>query len=78
MLKIHIRDAKNQLSRLIDQVKRVQQISFSKRGKAVAQQSQVNFEESNLPSLNKLRASIKSCSEDLSDTVIKSRQEERY
>lgn len=78
MLQINIRDARNKLSHLIDQVERGQQVILSRRGKAVAQLSPVNFEERCLPSLSKFRATIHSNSENLSDTVIKSRQEERY
>ena len=78
MLKINIRDARNTLSHLIDQVKRGQQVILSGRGKAVAQLSPVNFEEHCLSSLSQFRATIHSNSENLSDTVIKLSQEERY
>jgi prevent-host-death family protein len=78
MLKINIRDARNKLSHLIDQVERGQQVILSRHGKAVAQLSPVNLEERCLPSLSQFRASIHSNTENLSDTIIKSRQEERY
>ncbi len=78
MLKINIRDARNRLSHLIDQVERGQQVILSRRGKAVAQLSPVNFEECYLPSLSQFRATIHTNSGNLSDTVIKSRQEVRY
>lgn len=78
MLKINIRDARNKLSHLIDQVESGQQIILSRRGKAVAQLSPVSLKECYLPSLSQFRASIHTNSENLSDTVIKSRQEERY
>ena len=78
MLKINIRDARNKLSHLIDQVEGGQQIILSRRGKAVAQLSPVNIEERSLPSLSQFRASIHAKSDNLSDTVIKLRKEERY
>jgi prevent-host-death family protein len=77
MLEVNVKEARSQLSSLLDRVERGEEIIISRRGKKVA--LLVSPERKNaLPSLKDFRASISTTGKPLSETVIDIRQEERY
>ncbi len=77
MRRISVKEARSNLSALLDQVAAGEEIILLRRGKEVARlvppQSQ-NL----LPSLKDFRDSLKITGASLSDEIVKARQEERY
>jgi len=77
MEEVNVKDARGQLSALLDRVEKGEEIIINRRGKRVAKivpPGKLN----NLPSLKDFRASLKLRGKPLSQTVIDARKEERY
>ena len=69
MLEVNVKEARSQLSSLLDRVERGEEIIINRRGKKVA--LLVSPERKNtLPSLKDFRASISTTGKPLSETVI--------
>ena len=77
MAEINVKDARGQLSSLLDRVEKGEEIVIKRRGKRIAKMVQPG-NVSNLPSLKDFRASMKIRGKPLSQTVIDARKEERY
>ena len=77
MAEINVKDARGQLSALLDRVEKGEEIIIKRRGKRVAKMVQPG-KVSNLPSLKDFRASMKIRGKPLSQTVIDARKEERH
>ena len=77
MAEINVKDARGQLSSLLDRVEKGEEIVIKHRGKRIAKMVQPG-NVSNLPSLKDFRASMKIRGKPLSQTVIDARKEERY
>jgi prevent-host-death family protein len=77
MGEINVKDARSQLSALLDRVEKGEEIIIKRRGKRVAKMVPPGNAR-NLPSLKDFRASLKVRGKPLSQTVIDARNEERY
>lgn len=77
MVEVNVKDARSQLSALLDRVEKGEEIIIKRRGKSVAKMVPLG-NVSNLPSLKDFRASLKVRGKPLSQTVIDARKEERY
>ena len=77
MAEVNVKDARSQLSALLDRVEKGEEIIIKRRGKSVAKMVPPG-NVSNLPSLKAFRASLKVRGKPLSQTVIDARKEERY
>jgi prevent-host-death family protein len=77
MGEVNVKDARSQLSALLDRVEKGEEIIIKRRGKRVAKIVPPGT-VSNLPSLKDFRASLKVRGKPLSQTVIDARKEERY
>ncbi len=77
MGEVSVKDARSQLSALLDRVENGEEIVIKRRGKRVAKMVPPG-NVSNLPSLKDFRASLKVRGKPLSQTVIDARKEERY
>lgn len=77
MVEVNVKDARSQLSALLDRVEKGEEIIIKRRGKSVAKMVPPG-KPSNLPSLKDFRASLKLRGKPLSQTVIDARKEERY
>lgn len=77
MIEINVKEARSQLSQLLNKVEQGQQIVLTRRGKKVACLVSPQQERS-LPSLKKFRESLDVSGTDLSTAVMASREEERY
>ena len=77
MVEVNVKDARSQLSALLDRVEKGEEIIIKRRGKSVAKMVPPG-KVSNLPSLKEFRASLKVRGKPLSQTVIDARKEERY
>jgi prevent-host-death family protein len=77
MEEVNVKDARGQLSALLDRVEKGEEIIIKRRGKRVAKMVPPG-KPSNLPSLKDFRASLKLRGKPLSQTVIDARKEERY
>ena len=77
MLEVNVKEARSNLSTLLDRVERGEEIIIKRRGKKVAQLVSPDV-NSALPSLKSFRSSIKIGGDPLSKKVIDLRNEERY
>jgi len=77
MVEVNVKDARSQLSALLDRVEKGEEIIIKRRGKSVAKMVPLG-NVSNIPSLKDFRASLKVRGKPLSQTVIDARKEERY
>jgi prevent-host-death family protein len=77
MGEVNVKDARSQLSALLDRVEKGEEIIIKRRGKRVAKMIPPG-NSSTLPSLKDFRASLKARGTPLSRTVIDARNEERY
>jgi len=77
MLEVNVKEARSNLSTLLDRVERGEEIIIKRRGKKVAQLVSPDV-NSALPSLKNFRSSIKISGDPLSKKVIDLRNEERY
>jgi prevent-host-death family protein len=77
MVEINVKDARSQLSELLDRVERGEEVIIRRRGKKVAKL--VSPETAHpLPSLRQFRAALKIKGKPMSEMVIRARDEERY
>jgi len=77
MVEVNVKDARSQLSDLLNRVEKGEEIIIKRRGKRVAKMVP-SWGENRLPSLSDFRASLKLRGKPLSQTVIDARKEERY
>lgn len=77
-MQINVKEARSKFSALLDLVADGEEIVLLRRGKEVARLTPPPDSGKRLPSLEKLRSSIRIKGDHLSEAVIKSRQEERY
>ena len=77
MVEVNVKDARSQLSDLLNRVEKGEEIIIKRRGKRVARMVPSRG-ENRLPSLRDFRASLKVRGKPLSQTVIDARKEERY
>ncbi|MBW2608271.1 MAG: type II toxin-antitoxin system prevent-host-death family antitoxin [Deltaproteobacteria bacterium] len=77
MLEVNVKEARSNLSSLLDRVERGEEILIKRRGKKIARL--VSSENNKLlPSLQNFRVSIKSTGDPLSKIVTDLRNEERF
>ena len=77
MLKVNVKEVRNKLSSLLDKVETGEEVIITRRGNTIAKI--VPTERSKeLPNLKEFRAKIRIKKGTLSQTVINSREEERY
>lgn len=77
MLEVNVKEARSNLSTLLDRVERGEEIFIKRRGKKIARL--VSSENNKLlPSLQNFRVSIKSTGDPLSKIVTDLRNEERF
>lgn len=77
MLKVNVKEARNKLSSLLDKVETGEEVVITRRGNSIAKLVPIE-KNKQLPSLHEFRAKIRIKKGTLSQTVIKSREEERY
>lgn len=78
MLEINVKEARSNLSSLLDRVEKGEEIIITRRGKRIARISNVDNKPSPLKSLKPFRKKIRVKGTSLSQTVIDQRKEERY
>jgi len=78
MLEINVKEARSNLSTILDRVEKGEEIIITRRGKRVARISNIADTPTPLQSLKKFRNKISIKGKSLSQTVIDQRQEERY
>ncbi len=77
-MEVNAKDAKNQISSLLDHIQKGEEIVIVRRGKKVARLAPVSGTENRLPDLTRFRVSIKVKGGPLSRDVIEGRSMERY
>ena len=77
-MEINVKDARSQLSALLDQVEVGDEVIILRRGREVARLVPPRGEDRLLPSLKNFRASIRITGEPLRNAVIRGKEEERY
>ncbi|NLD38383.1 MAG: type II toxin-antitoxin system prevent-host-death family antitoxin [Desulfatiglans sp.] len=77
MLEVNIRDARSNLSALLDRVETGEEIIIKRRGKTIAKivSPQNNWK---LPSLKDFRSSIKIGGKSMSQSIVDARKEDRF
>ena len=78
MLEINVKEARSNLSTLLDRVEKGEEIIITRRGKRVARISNIVNTPTPLRSLKQFRNKIRIKGKPLSQTVIDQRKEERY
>ncbi len=79
MLEINIKELRDHLAHFITQVEAGEEIKITRRGKVVATLTPPPVQSPRqLPDLTEFRASIKLRGEEMSETIIRERQEARY
>lgn len=78
MTEINVKDARANLSALLDKVERGEEIIITRRGRKVAKLLSSDRQDTHLPSLKLFRSKIEIHGPSLSDTVLKLRNEETY
>jgi len=77
-MEVSVKEARNSIGKLLDRTQKGEEILISRRGKQVARLVPVDLSEKRLPDLSDFRASIAVRGASLSQTVIDSRNTERY
>ena len=77
MLEVNVKNARSNLSSLLDRVEAGEEIIITRRGKKVAKMVLPQAED-HLPSLKDFRSSFKVDGKPMSQEVIDARREERY
>ena len=77
MLEINVREARSNLSSLLDKVEAGEEIIIKRRGKSVAKIIS-HHNDAKLPTLKEFRSSIKIHGKPMSESVVDARKEERY
>ena len=77
MIEVNVKDARSNLSALLDRVERGEEVIINRRGKRVAKMvsAQIGLK---LPSLKEFRAGIRISGKPMSRTVIDAREKDRY
>ena len=78
MLEVNVKEARSNLSSILDKVEQGEEIVITRRGKRVARITNLDENPVPLKSLKKFREQIKIKGKSLSQTVITQREEERY
>lgn len=78
MIEITAKKARGELSSLLNQVEGGEEVVISRRGRKVARMVSLREGPKRLPSLKAFRAGIRISGERLSQTVVLSREEERF
>lgn len=78
MLEINVKEARSNLSTILDRVEKGEEIIITRRGKRVARISNVVNTPAPLQSLKKFRNKISIKGKSLSQVVIDQREEDRY
>jgi len=78
MLEINVKEARSNLSSILDRVEKGEEIIITRRGKRVARISNIVNNPTPLKSLKQFRDKIGVKGKSLSQTVIDQREEERY
>ena len=78
MLEINVKEARSNLSNILDRVEKGEEIIITRRGKLVARISNIVNIPTPLKSLKQFRNKIRIKGKSLSQTVINQREEERY
>ena len=78
MLEVNVKEARSNLSSILDKVEQGEDIVITRRGKRVARITHLDENPTPLKSLRKFREHIKLKGKSLSQTVIMQREEERY
>ncbi len=78
MLEINVKEARGNLSSILDRVEKGEEIIITRRGKRVARISNIENIPIPLQSLKQFRDKINITGKSLSQTVINQREEERY
>jgi len=77
-MEVSVKEARNSIGTLLDRTQKGEEILITRRGKKVARLVPVDISEKRLPDLSDFRASIAVRGASLSQTVIDSRNMERY
>ena len=77
-MKINVKEARRQLSNLLDLVENGEEIVITRRGKKVATLSPTSPGNHRLPSLAEFRSSIRISGGSLGASILAARNEERY
>ncbi len=78
MLEINVKEARGNLSSILDRVEKGEEIIITRRGKRVARVSNIDNNPTPLKSLKQFRNRISIKGKSLSQTIIDQRDEERY
>ncbi len=78
MLEINVKEARSNLSSILDRVEKGEDIIITRRGKRVARISNIENNPTPLKSLKQFRNRINIKGKSLSQTIIDQREEERY
>ena len=78
MLEINVKEARGNLSSILDRVEKGEEIVITRRGKRIARISNIDNKPSPLKSLKQFRNKISIKGTSLSQTVIDQREKERY
>lgn len=76
-MEVNVKEARSKLSALLDKVEQGEEVIVKRRGRKVAKLIRPEANHP-LPSLKDFRASIEIAGKSMSQTVIESRDEERY
>jgi len=77
-MEVSVKEARNRISALLDRIQKGEEVLISRRGKKVARLVPVDASEKRLPDLSEFRSSITVIGASLGQTVINSREMERY
>ena len=77
-MEVNVKEARDNIGKLLDRAQQGEEIVISRRGKKVARLVPVDVSKKRLPDLGAFRASIAVRGAALSQTVIDSRNMERY
>ncbi len=78
MLEINVKEARSNLSSILDRVEKGEEIVITRRGKRIARISNIDNKPTPLKSLKQFRNKISIKGTSLSQTVINQRENERY
>lgn len=78
MLEINVKEARGNLSSILDKVEKGEEIIITRRGKRIARISNLDNKPSPLRSLKQFRKKIRVKGKSLGQTVIEQRNEQRY
>ena len=78
MITVNVKDARIQLKALLERAEAGEEITIARRGKAIARLVPPIRQSTRLPSMKKLRTSIRITGRSLSATVRQNRDEDRF